>query len=144
MELGAKRCFAYLQAAGISVKKFISDRHAGIAKWVRETQGGTKHFFDIWHVARSVTKKMMKAGKEKGCEVILQWIKGVRNHLYWCATSTKEGFKEMILAKWKSFLYHVANRHKGHPNQLYLDCAHGELETPRAWIKIGKNTCTLN
>ena len=27
--------------------------------------------FDIWHVARSVTKKMMKAGKEKGCEVIL-------------------------------------------------------------------------
>jgi solute carrier family 8 (sodium/calcium exchanger) len=81
---------------------------------MRETQGGTKHFFDIWHVARSVAKQMMKAGKEKGCEVILSWIKGVRNHIYWCATSTKEGFKQMILAKWKSFLYHVVENWK-HP-----------------------------
>lgn len=139
MELaGAKRCFAFLQKAGISIKKFISDRHAGIAKWVRETQHGTKHFFDIWHVARTVTKKLMQAGKEKGCEVISQWIVGVRNHLYWCVTSTKEGFGKMILAKWKSFLYHVANRHKGHPNPLYPDCAHGELEIPRNWIQIGR------
>ena len=139
MELeGAKRCFAYLQTAGVSIKKFISDRHAGISKWLRETQGGTKHFFDIWHVARSITKKMMKAGKENGCEIILQWIKGVRNHIYWCATSTKEGFEEMILAKWKSFVYHVANRHTGHPNTLFPDCAHEELETPRDWIKVGK------
>ncbi len=93
MELdGAKRCFTFLQSSGVSIKKFISDRHAGIAKWVRETQVNTKHFYDIWHVARSITKKMLKAGKEKGCEVIMQWITGVRNHLYWCATSTKEGF----------------------------------------------------
>lgn len=50
MELeGAKRCFAYLQTAGLSIKKFISDRHAGISKWLLETQSGTKHFFDILH-----------------------------------------------------------------------------------------------
>ena len=99
MELGAKHCFAYFQTAGVSVQKLISDRHAGIAKWLRETQGGTKHFFDIWHFAWMVTKKMMKAGKENGCEVILSWIKGVRNHFYGCATSTKEGLGQLILAK---------------------------------------------
>lgn len=100
MELdGAKRCFAYLQTARIAIKKFISDRHAGISKWVKETQAGTKHFFDIWHVVRSITKKTMQASKEKGCEVILKWTKGVRNHVYWCATLTKEGFAKMILAK---------------------------------------------
>ena len=36
-------------------------------------------------------------------------MKGVRNHLYWCATSTKQGFESLILAKWKSFICHVAN-----------------------------------
>ncbi len=138
MELdGAKRCFAYLEA-GVTVKKFISDRHAGIAKWVRESRPQTIHFYDIWHVARSITKKFIKAGKEKGCETIVNWIGGVRNHLYWCATSTKEGFGEMILAKWRSIKNHVANRHEGHASNLFPKCAHDELEPPREWIKIGE------
>lgn len=138
MELeGAKRCFSFLQTGGVSIKNFTSDRYAGIPKWVRESQVNTKHFFDIWHAVRSVTKKMLKAGQENDCEVILKWITGVRNHLYWCATSTKDRFSDMILAKWKSFTNHVANRHEEHPNHLYPNCAHGELGVPRDWIKIG-------
>ena len=80
---------------------------------------------------------MMKAGKENGCEVILSWIKGVRNHFYGCATSTKEGLGQLILAKWKSLLYHTSNEH---PDHLFPACAHGELETGREWIQIGKFT----
>ena len=39
MELeGAKRAFLFLQSAGVAVKAFISDRHRGIAKWIRECQ----------------------------------------------------------------------------------------------------------
>ena len=52
MELeGAKRAFSYLQSVGITVVVFISDRHRGIAKWIRESQPGCAHFFDIWHIA---------------------------------------------------------------------------------------------
>ena len=138
MELeGAKRSFAFLKAKGLPINRFVSDRHTGIAKWIRECQRDTKHFYDIWHVARSVTKKMLKVGKEKDCEIILSWIKGVRNHLYWCATSTKEGFGDMIFAKWYSFLKHVANKHD-HSSNLFKKCAHEELEEPRHWIKNGK------
>jgi len=46
-----------------------------------------------------VTKKLLAAGKEKGCEVIKEWSKGIRKHLYWSATSTKPGFGSLILAK---------------------------------------------
>lgn len=142
MELdGAKRCFLFLEGTGVKINKFISDRHAGIAKWLRESRPETIHFYDIWHVARSITKKFLIAGKEKGCEIIIRWIKGVRNHLYWCATSTKEGFGEMILAKWRSFKNHIANRHEGHVSKLFPQCAHDELETPREWIKIGIYPC---
>lgn len=137
MELeGAKRAFSYLQSVGIAVVVFISDRHRGIAKWIRESQPGCAHFFDIWHIARSIGKKMLQLGKEKGCEKIADWVKGVRNHLYWCATSTKEGFQEMITAKWKSFMEHVANKHENHPSTLFKKCAHDEIDN-RRWIRRG-------
>ena len=42
---------------------------------------------------------MLKLGKEKGCEEVTDLIKGVHSHLYWCATSTKQGFEDMIAAK---------------------------------------------
>ena len=89
MELqGAVQCFSFLNDAGLSIITFVSDRHRSIAKWIRENQPGTSHFFDIWHVARSICKKMLQVSKEGGCEKIKEWTKGVRRHLYWCATSS--------------------------------------------------------
>mgnify|MGYP001793094883 CR=1 FL=1 len=79
---------------------------------------------------------MLKASKEKGCEAIKEWMSGVRNHLYWCVTSSKQGFEDLIEAKWASFMQHVANKHSFHPNFHFPECAHGEIE-PRQWIKMG-------
>jgi len=62
---GVKRCFTSLHQQNVRVDTFISDRHKGITKWLRECQRETKHFFDIWHIARSITKKMLKVGREK-------------------------------------------------------------------------------
>lgn len=143
MELeGAKRAFRYLKSVGVSIGVFISDRHRGIAKWIRNDAKKTVHFFDIWHVARSICKSMLKLSKESGCDKIKDWMKGVRNHLYWCVTSTKQGFENMILAKWKSFIRHVSNNHDDVPDSLFAKCAHTVLE-PRRWIKIGKYSCVV-
>lgn len=139
MELqGAKNCFTFLRSAGVAIAVFISDRHRGIAKWIRESQTNTTHLFDIWHVARSIVKKLLKASKEKGYELIKEWIKGVRNHLYWHTTSSTQGFQEMIIAKWQSFMRHVCNKHKDHPASLFKECAHDDDIEPRKWMKIGK------
>ena len=138
MELeGAKRCFNFLIASGISIAVFVLDRHKSIAKWIRESQPQTKHFYDIWHVARSISKKMLKASQESGCSIIKEWMKGVRNHVYWCVTSTKQGFENLIIAKWKSLMRHVANKHQDHPDSLFPECAHDDEIQPRKWIKIG-------
>lgn len=137
MELeGAKKCFSYLLPL-TKITEFISDRHRGISKWVRTSHPKIKHFFDIWHITKAVVKKMLKASKEKGCHVIAEWTRAVKNHIYWCATSTKSGFEKLILAKWQSFGRHIADKHKEHPNELYKECQHEELE-PRNWIKEGK------
>ena len=140
MELeGAKLCFDYLQrVAGLTVKVFVSDRHRGIAKWIRECQPTVTHFFDQWHVAKGLVKKLLAASKQKGCEVIAQWVKAVKNHIFWCSTSTKPGFQDLILAKWKSFVQHVSNKHTNHPDKLFEECAHDDAMTPRKWIKVGR------
>ena len=128
--------FSFLTQAGLAIATFISDRHRGIAKWIRTAQQNTKHFFDLWHVSRSLGKKLLKASLEKNCEIIKDWMKGINDHLYWSVTSTKQGFGDMIVAKWKSFMRHVSNKHKEHGNDLFKECAHGTLE-PRKWVKLG-------
>lgn len=102
MELkGAKLCFDYLQrVSGLTVKVFVSDRHRGIAKWIRECQPSVTHFFDQWHVTKGLVKKLLAASKQKGCKVIAQWVNAVKNHTFWCSTSTKSGLQDLILAKW--------------------------------------------
>ena len=100
-------------------------------------QSATKHFFDIWHVAKSVSKKLLQVGKESGCELLVKWQRAIKNHLHWCATSTKLGFGELILAKWKSIVRHVCNKHDNHPDPLFRQCVHGPTSR-RYWLKKGE------
>ena len=138
MELeGAKKCLQYLLDRGIPVPEFTSDRHVGIAKWLREQHPEIAHYFDIWHLARSITKKIVKVSKDKDCGKLKEWLQAIRNHLYWCAASSRQGFKELIIAKLESLIRHIANKHENHGSDLFPRCAHEELE-PRLWIKVGK------
>ena len=138
MELvAAKLCFDHLRKSDLEIPVFVSDQHISIAKWIRESHPTITHYFDQWHIAKSVVKKMLAASKKKGCERIAKWITAVKHHIYWCSTTTKEGFQKLILAKWKSFIRHVANKHTDHPDPLFPECAHKELEKRRKWIKVG-------
>jgi len=82
------------------------------------------------------SKTMLHLGKGNCCEKIADWVNKVCNHLYWCATSTKEGFQEMMTAKWKSFMEHVANKHDNHPSSLFKKCANEDIDN-QWYIRIG-------
>ena len=138
MELeGAKRSFSFLGSSGVVISKFVYNRHKGIAKWLRLQHPDVTQLYDIWHVIRSCIKKLVKASKTKGLEVLKEWTKGVRNHLYWCIQSTKAGFHQLVIAKWISILRHASNKHEGH-GELFPKCAHGEDIQKRKWIKVGR------
>ncbi len=74
---GAKRSLKFLKSSGLKMDIFISDRHKGIAKRIRTKQKETTHYNDIRHVNKSINKQLRKAGKEKGCEIINDWLKAV-------------------------------------------------------------------
>ena len=132
MELeGAKRSFKFLSESGLKM-----DRHKGIAKWIRTKQKRTKHYNDIWHVNKSINKQLRKVSKEKGCEIINDWLKGICGHLYWSAQTTIPGFEDLIVAKWKSTVRHMAGKHKDHPYALFPSCGHGELENESGFLWV--------
>eukprot|EP00058_Branchiostoma_floridae_P022007 XP_002607497.1 hypothetical protein BRAFLDRAFT_69928 [Branchiostoma floridae] len=53
--------------------------HFEIAKWIRGELKDTAHFFDLWHVCKSLVKELHRASKGKGCEVIKEWARSIKN-----------------------------------------------------------------
>ena len=68
------------------------------------------------------------ASREKGCEILKDRLAGIKNHLYWCVTSTKSGFEAMIKAKRLSIMRHITNRLSKHPSKILPNCIYGPLE----------------
>lgn len=46
------RCVTSFVFHDLQVDIFVTDRHVQINKWVRENMPATKHYFDVWHVAK--------------------------------------------------------------------------------------------
>ena len=49
---GLERCLAKLTELGLEVGNLITDRHAQVAKWLRENYPNIDHRFDVWHIAK--------------------------------------------------------------------------------------------
>ena len=136
MELeGLKRGLEYLNDCGMAVTEFVTDRHVQVRKFMSDKQPETQHFFDVWHMAKGVSKKLEQAAKKKECGLIRPWIKSVVNHMYWIAAScgTNSALKK---AKWISIVNHICDKHEGH-DDLFPKCEHGPIVETKKWIKTG-------
>ncbi|KAI4799884.1 hypothetical protein KUCAC02_016423 [Chaenocephalus aceratus] len=76
---GLKRMVAFFEDI-LEIGTLVTDRHRQIAKWIRENMPYTKHLYDIWHVAKSVGKKLKAICKLKGCEDLKAWQQSIINH----------------------------------------------------------------
>ena len=108
MELqGLQQMFQLFEQFQVNVKALITDRHRQIAAWVRKNLPTVKYYFDCWHIAQSL-KKMLKAlARNKGCELVSDWIRSIVNQYCWSVMSTELENKGLIEAKWKSLLRHI-------------------------------------
>ncbi|KAM7429650.1 hypothetical protein ABFA07_019533 [Porites harrisoni] len=66
---------------------------------MKQVLSNITHYFDIWHLKKKIRKVLSKLSKEKGCEILAEWIKPCENHLYWSATTTFSGHGKVIWAK---------------------------------------------
>ena len=73
---------------------------------MREEYSHVLHQFDIWHVGKSIKKKNSKLGKKKDNQHLLEWLKSIINHFWWCWVSCNGDISE-LKEKWASILHHV-------------------------------------
>ncbi|CAN8012781.1 unnamed protein product, partial [Ixodes pacificus] len=94
---------------------------------------GIDHFFDIWHISKSVKKKLTAASKRAGCQDLEIWIQTATNHMYWSARAAG-GNKKLLIDIWLNMHNHVINKHSGHEG-TYGRCLHGDMPEPtRPWM----------
>ncbi|XP_070544883.1 uncharacterized protein [Ptychodera flava] len=137
-----KACFqvslSQLQDKEVEITEVVTDCHLQIGALMKRTYPGIKHSYDIWHVAKNLGKKIMKAGQDKQCKALLQWSQHIVTHFWYCckkATSYDE-----FLGIWCGTLHHVVNEHTWilPYGQGMNKCDHGPLceETvaEREWL----------
>ncbi|KAF4115269.1 uncharacterized protein LOC131535869 isoform X2 [Onychostoma macrolepis] len=104
-----------------------------------EVSQGTQHktqFYDVWHFEKALSKKLQKLTKNKDCGLLRKWQRSIRNHVYWCATSSTKGPEKV--AKWTSLVNHLQNVHT-HDNPIFPKCEHPltESKDPNKWFQRG-------
>ncbi|XP_064191596.1 uncharacterized protein LOC135254919 [Anguilla rostrata] len=57
---GLKRSLQFLEESGLTVGCLVTDRHPQIQKYIREEKPAVIHYYDVWHVAKSMTNYLFK------------------------------------------------------------------------------------
>ena len=95
----------------LQVATLATDRHVQIAALMKAAYPNISHQFDVWHLSKSVIKKLTKVGIKKGHSAILPWIQSISNHLWWSAATCNSDPK-VLVAKWTSIVHHIVNVHE--------------------------------
>ncbi|XP_033117101.1 uncharacterized protein LOC117117029 [Anneissia japonica] len=143
MELeGLKLGVAAIGMEQLKIQALVTDRHAQVAKWIRENLKDIQHYYDVWHVAKSLGKRVRAIGKEKDCEVVQEWARSINNHVYWVASSTPSGDPNEMLGKFMSLKNHIQNIHTGH-SEHFPNCLHPPIQerNRKKWLKPGSKAC---
>lgn len=137
---GFTRCLDILEDENVSIHTITTDRHTSITSSMEKEYPHIKHQYDVWHLAKSVVKKLNKKAKKKSCEDLKHWIQSISNHLWWCSSSCG-GNAELLREKWKSILHHIRNKHSWTDAIHFKKCAHPRLSRQevkeKCWLKPG-------
>lgn len=114
-----------IEKDGINIDLFLTDRHRGIRKMMREKYDGILHEFDVWHVSKSLAKAIKAV--EKKAPTLEGWKPSIINHLWW-SSMTCDANDDVLIEKFKSVLSHVTNTHSWEGNNHFHTCVHDNLD----------------
>ncbi|XP_041443251.1 uncharacterized protein LOC121401647 [Xenopus laevis] len=122
---------------GVDIKILATDRHSSVRLLMKTKFKNINHQFDVWHICKSLVKKLTAASKKKNCKDLATWIGPITNHLWWSAQTCDQKVN-VLLDKWRSVLYHIANKHTFPKLKTYKKCQHKPLtaqeKKERKWI----------
>lgn len=137
--LGFQRSLESITTADLSVKTIVTDRHTQIRKVMGTDHKDKNHQFDVWHISKSIKKKLTAIKPPKVQTVIKPWIPAICNHVWYCSRQAN-GDPDKLEEIWRSLLYHITNRHT-FPGQKVTSCGHPPLTADevrkKKWLDLG-------
>ena len=81
---GCRELLKKIIGKGVVQFKLATDRHSGIRAMIRddETFSSVTHYFDIWHLAKSIGKILKELTKLKRNESLIPWKQSIINHFW--------------------------------------------------------------
>ncbi|VDH92225.1 Hypothetical predicted protein, partial [Mytilus galloprovincialis] len=126
MELiGFQRSLASIEAADLTVGVVVTDRHVQIRKAMTTDHSDKKHQFDVWHLSKSIKKKILAIKPKKLLNEVKPWIPSICNHIWYCSRQA-HGDSDKLEETWRSLLCHISNRHT-FPGKIVTQCGHPPL-----------------
>jgi hypothetical protein len=92
----------------LPVDILVTDRHTGIGAMMRERFPKVYHAFDVWHMGKSLQKKLTACAK-KHPKVGL-WTRKLVQHFWWSCRECK-GDVELLVEMYHSCLFHIVDIH---------------------------------
>ena len=68
---GCLRSISFLARKGLTVKTAVTDRHPQTQKLFCDNMPETNHYYDGWHIGKSLGHNLESVAKEKDCEEVL-------------------------------------------------------------------------
>ena len=140
---GLKQCLDKLNDHGVEICTLATDRHPSVRKTMADDYPQIRHEYDLWHIVKSLKKKLLSAKKAD----IVPWINAIANHLWYCASAC-DGDPRLMKEMWMSLLHHIKNSHSWTAGaELYRECNHpaytSEEEHTTPWLIEGSEAFTL-
>ncbi|XP_054600304.2 uncharacterized protein [Nothobranchius furzeri] len=131
---GLRRSLELLEGSGVKVESIITERRPRVQKFLSERE--MKHYYDVRQMAKGLSKKLHRLGKDSDCGQVKKWHKSIINHLYWCAVGCASGAEKV--SRWKSILNHIQDIHI-HSDPAFPKCLHRTRvsKDPNKWFKPG-------
>ena len=74
-----------MQEAGLKISTLVTDRHPQISAVMKEHFPNINHQYGIWHLSKSLSKRLKSAACKKDCQELRLWTRSIINHLWWSA-----------------------------------------------------------
>ena len=104
-----------------------TDRSPSVFGLMQEKYEVINHQHDLWHITKSIKKKLIAASKRKGLACVADWVRSIINHAYFSAQSCMED-ADLLIELWLSLLKHIVGKHSWSPDSSHkevLRCSHG-------------------
>ena len=127
-KVGLQTCLKEILTAGVPVTAVTTDRSPSVIGLMKTKFSHINHQHDLWHISKSIKKKLLALSKKKELACIADWVRSIINHLYYSAQNCQQD-SDLLIEMWLSILKHIIgvhSLHADHHHKRLLSCTHAD------------------